>query len=277
VAFIEKDIIRPMRCLRSGRARRAISIAFLVCLLGLDLGCGRVRRMFGREYEYEEDVTLSVDGSAVIDVNASLASLVVLRGLPLDVNPRVKFAPDRIRAAFEAVGCSVTRVSSSPWIREGRRFVQIRMDLPDIRKAADCGVLGWSTYSFTEQDGLLAYRQIVGMPAGRDAAGIKWKGDEIVGFKMHLPSKIASHNVRDLETREPLPPERGNILTWEQRLADRRIGTPLVLEFTMERDSILYRTLWLFAGALAAALLVMGGLIAWTVRRGRRAAQLKAK
>lgn len=247
-------------------------IACVVCLVALELGCGRDGRLLGREYEYEEDITLAVDGSAVINVNASLASLVVLRGLPLDVNPRTKFAPEKVRAAFEAVGCTVTRVSSSPWIRDGRRFVQIRMDLSDIRNASTCGVLAWSTYSFGDQNGLLAYRQTVGMPAAGDATGVKWKGNEIVGFKLHLPSKIQMHNVRDLESHKSLRPERGNILTWEQWLKDRRIGTPLVMEMTMERDSILYRTLWLFAGALAAALLVMGGLIAWTMRRGRRAA-----
>lgn len=259
-----------MRGLGSGRARRAVGVAFLVCLVASEWGCRRVTRLLGREYEYEEDITLAVDGSATINVNASLASLVVLRGLPLDVNPRVKFAPEKVRAAFEAAGCTVTRVSSSPWIRENRRFVQIRIDLANIQDAAKCGVLAWSTYSFAEVDGLLAYRQTVGMPAAGDAKGINWKGNELVGFKLHLPSKIQSHNVRDVDTHETLKAERGNILTWEQYLKDRRLGTPLVMEMTMERNSILYRTLWLFAGALLAALAVMGGLIAWTMRRGRR-------
>ena len=247
-------------------------VVFLVCLVASELGCRRVTRLLGREYEYEEDITLSVDGSATININASLASLVVLRGLPLDVNPRVRFAPEKIRAAFEAAGCTVTRVSSSPWIRENRRFVQVRIDLANIADAPKCGVLAWSTYSFAEADGLLAYRQAVGMPAGGDDKGLNWKGNELVGFKLHLPSKIRSHNVRDIDTHETLKAERGNILTWEQYLKDRRLGTPLVMEMAMERNSILYRTLWLFAGALLAALAVMGGLIAWTVRRGKRAA-----
>lgn len=259
-----------MRCLESGRARRAVIIAFVACLVVSSWGCTRVTRLLGREYEYEEDITLAVDGSATININASLASLVVLRGLPLDLNARVRFAPEKVRAAFEAVGCTVTRVSSSPWIREGRRFVQVRMDLAKITDASKCGVLAWSTYSFGEVDGLLAYRQTVGMPAAGDDKGVNWKGKELVGFKLHLPSKIHSHNVRDIDTHETLKPERGNILTWEQYLKDRRLGTPLVMEMTMERDSILYRTLWLFAGALVTALLVMGGLIAWTMGRRKK-------
>ncbi len=37
----------------------------------------------------------------------------------------------------------------------------------------------------------------------------------------------------------------------------------------MDRQSILHRTLWLFAGAFTAAVLVLVGLVWWTMRRGR--------
>jgi hypothetical protein len=267
VALSEKDIIRSMRCLDGWRARRALMIACVVCLMALELGCNRVSRMLGRDYEYEEDVTLSVDGSATINVNASLAALVALRGLALDPNPRVRFESEKVRTAFEAAGCTVTRVSSTPWIRDGRRFVQIRMDLRDIRQASKCGPLAWSTYTFTQDGESIVFRQVVGMPPSADASGVKWTGQELIGFKLHLPSKIISHNVRDVDTNEPLVPERGNILTWEQRMATRRLGTPLVMEMRMERESILYRTLWLFAGAFLLAITVMGAGIAWTLKR----------
>ena len=61
-----------------------------------------------------------------------------------------------------------------------------------------------------------------------------WKGREAIGVKLHLPSRILFYNVRDLETGQPGKIERGNILTWEQWLKDRRIGTPLVMEMAME-------------------------------------------
>ena len=64
--------------------------------------------------------------------------------------------------------------------------------------------------------------------------------------------------------------ERGNILTWEQRLADRRAGTPIDVEVRMEPESILNRTLWLFGGAFLAAVLVLMAAVALTVRKGRR-------
>ena len=38
----------------------------------------------------------------------------------------------------------------------------------------------------------------------------------------------------------------------------------------MDRQSILYRTLWLFAGAFTAAVALIGALIWWTMRRGAK-------
>ena len=51
--------------------------------------CGSV---FGKVYEYEEDMHVSLDGSADVIVNASIPALVSLRGLELDVEP-IAWAP----------------------------------------------------------------------------------------------------------------------------------------------------------------------------------------
>ena len=53
--------------------------------------------------------------------------------------------------------------------------------------------------------------------------------------------------------------QRGNILAWEQHLTDRLDGRPISIEVRMDRQSILYTTLWLFAGAFAAAVLLLCG------------------
>jgi hypothetical protein len=264
----------------SGRSA-ALLCLLLAAVVVSSSACGRV---FGRTYEYEEDVTLDLDGSAVININASIASLVALRGLDLDTDPRTRFDDafvKRIRDQVEQSGCQVERISTTSWYRDGRRFVQIRLDVPDIRRAASCGLLSWSRYSFADTGTAIAYKQEVGAPAmaaGPDGTtrievpGVNWDGSEFVAFKLHLPSKITYHNVRDVETKETGSAERGNILTWEQRLSDRRDGVPLVMEMSMERESILRRTLLLFAAAMAAAVLVMGGAIWWTIRRPRRSA-----
>jgi hypothetical protein len=96
-----------------------------------------------------------------------------------------------------------------------------------------------------------------------------WDGSELVAFRLHLPSKILFHNARDVETNEPTTYARGNILAWEQRLTDRLEGRPLEARVEMESESILHRTLWLFAGAFGAAVLLLVLAIAWTIRKGR--------
>jgi hypothetical protein len=91
-----------------------------------------------------------------------------------------------------------------------------------------------------------------------------------MAFKLHAPSKIRFQNVKKLDGTNGST-ERGNILTWEQTLADRRAGKPIDMVVRMEATSILYTTVWLFVGAFAAAVLVLVGLIWLTIRKGRRA------
>jgi hypothetical protein len=249
-------IIRSMRV----SLRVLTSLVLLVSVTGC-------RAMFGREYEYEEQLYLDVDGSAAVTVNASIPSLVELRGLPLDPAPRARFEPLMLRRALEANGCQVARIGA-PWFRNGRRFAHIRVVAADAAALSRCSLLSWSTYRFTRQDGAIQFQQKTGAPAG-GAAAVTWTGNELVAFRMHLPSRISFHNVRRLQDNTTGEADRGNILTWEQRLADRRAGVPLDMQVTMDPQSILYRTLWLFAGSFAAAMLVLAALIWWTVRKGK--------
>ena len=57
-----------------------------------------------------------------------------------------------------------------------------------------------------------------GGAAGKDVGNVGWTGRELVAFRLHLPSKITYHTTRQ---------RRGNILVWEQPLADRLRGVPL--------------------------------------------------
>ncbi len=98
---------------------------------------------------------------------------------------------------------------------------------------------------------------------------MNWDGSELVAFKLHAPSRILFHNVKRLEDGSNGAPDRGNILTWEQHLSDRRAGVPVDMEVRMDSESVLSRTLWLFGGAFAAAVLVLVTLVWLTMRRGR--------
>lgn len=229
-------------------------------------------RVLGKKYEYEEDLYLSLDGSADLIVNASIPALVALRGLSFDASTsRVDRAA--VRAAFESPFATVVRVSR-PWTRGGRRFVQVRLRVDDLRKLSQARPFSWSRYELGPEDGQHVYRQTIGASALRPGTlqKVGWDGSEVVAFRLHLPSHIRYHNARSLDTNEPRSVERGNILTWEQHLTDRLEGTPVLIEVRMDSQSILYRTLWLFAGAFLAAVLLIGGLIWMTVRKGAKEA-----
>ena len=231
-------------------------------------GCGG--RVFGKQYEYEEDLTLSLDGSGTLVVNASYPALAALRGLAVPTDSGGRITREQIRALFTTPVTDVTRVSRE-WRRKGRRFVQVRVRFADIRRLHEAGPFSWSRYSLIEQNGRHVYTQHVAESAMKPGSlqNYGWDGSEIVAFRLHLPSKIEFHNARDLQTNETRSPDRGNILAWEQHLADRLEGRPVDIKVEMESKSILYRTLWLFAGAFTAAVVVLVLLIWWTMRRGR--------
>lgn len=228
-----------------------------------------------RQYEYEEQLYLKVDGSATVVVDASLPALVLLRGASFD--PSLNGPTDRaaVRRLYESAGCPIDSVSRL-WERRGRRFAQIQISVKDLKTLTSCPLLAWSTYSLTahpDQPQQLKYLQILGPPAGRDPGAVSWDGSELVAFKVHAPSRVHFHNVKKLDGSNG-DRERGNILTWEQTLADRRAGRPLTMEVHMETTSILYTTLWLFGGAFVAAVILLVTLIWLTIRRGRKQASL---
>jgi hypothetical protein len=141
----------------------------------------------------------------------------------------------------------------------------------DVRTLNRCGLLAWSSYALSQGgDGNFLYEQKVGASSAGSLASVNWDGSEVVAFKLHLPSRILFQNVKRLDTGENGSTERGNILTWEQTLADRRAGKPLDMQVQLAPQSILYQTLWIFVGSFIAAVIVLGAIIWWTVRRGRR-------
>jgi len=253
---------------RAGRAAAALALAAAIVAA---TGCGG--RILGKQYEYEEDLYIALDGSATLIVNASIASLVALRGLDLDALPTTRVSRevrDKIRAAYQSPFTEVTRVSP-PWRRDRRPFVQIRLKASDVRRLGDVAPLSWSRYELLTQGDQHLFRQTVTASALRRGMlqNVGWDGSEIVAFRLHLPSRIREHNARDLETNETLKVARGNILGWEQRLPDRLDGTPVALSVSMDSQSILHRTLWLFGGAFSAAVAVIALLIWLTMRKGR--------
>ena len=253
--------------LRFASVSAAACAVLLAVLVLFTAACG-AGNLLSKRYEYEEDLTLDLDGAAVLTINASIPALVALRGLPLDVSSS-RVDREKIRAAYQSPTTEVLRVSR-PWRRNGRPYVQIRVRTTDVRKLSDAQPFAWSRYELSATGDERTYRQTVGASALRPGTltNVGWDGSELVAFRLHLPSRILEHNSRDADTDETNTVQRGNIVAWEQHLADRLDGKPIRIAVRMGNQSILHRTLWLFAGAFGAAVLLIAGLIWWTIRKG---------
>jgi hypothetical protein len=234
-------------------------VAALVAAAVVAAACGSSG--FLRQYEYEEDIHISLNGAATVYVNSSIAALEKLRGAKLATEGTTRVDIERVRAFFSTPVSRVVRVTRSR--RNGRPFVHVRVEVDDIHRLAEAVPFAWSTYRFERQGDLYVYKQVVGRSVEKDAKGggdAGWSGRELVAFQLHVPSKIAFHNTL------PGNLKRGNILVWEQSLEERRRGTPLTIEARMQTDSILNRTLWLFGTTLAVVVLMFALVIWWLLR-----------
>ncbi len=239
---------------------RSLLLSLLTaCAALLSVSCAQ---LVGPAYEYEEEVYIALDGSATIVVNTSLAALSALHGLDVPLEPDAQVDREAIRAMYESSQTDVTRVSR-PWRRDGRRFVQIRLEAADVRTLSTVAPFAWSSYTFGRDGEGLRYEQTVHRKAARNV-DVGWTGAELIAVRLHVPSRITFHNAPGGEI------ERGNILRWEQPLSQRMAGDPLHVEVVFGAQRILVMTLVLFLAAMAAAALTVGGLIWWVVRKGRQ-------
>jgi hypothetical protein len=229
----------------------------LICTLAV-AACG-VRSPFTSQPEYEEEIYLALDGTATVNVNASIASLVALRGVDLPTDPRARVDRAEVRRFFEGPGARVTSVSLSR--RHQRRFAHVAIDVDDVRKLSQVTPFAWSRYRLDAREDAVDFQQTVGKPAGRAVTGVGWDGSERVSFRMHIPSEILYHNAGGVQ--------RGNILEWEQPLTARLEGNALDLQVNMEPRSILYSTLLLFGGSALAAAATFAIVIWLIARKGR--------
>ncbi len=182
----------------------------------------------GRQYEYEEQLYLRVDGAATVVIDSSIPALVALRGVTLDPSASARLDRQEIRAMFEASGCTVENVGQ-PWRRKGRRFIQVRIDTADVRTLSKCSCCRGRRTRWPRTPSGFATARRSAAPEFRDPGAVNWDGTELVAFKLHLPSRIHVHNVKlldgderhdrtrqhpDLGTDAGRPPRRQRRSTW---------------------------------------------------------------
>ena len=210
-----------------------------------------------QKYEYEEETFVNLDGSATVYVNAAVPALVALRGVDLPLDASARLDRNDVRAIFDTPISRVANVSTSR--RQGRRYVHVRVDVADLRRLSEARPFAWSTYRLAVADETAEYTQLVGPSAGRMVPDVGWTGGELVAFRLHLPSRVTFHNSPSREIR------RGNIITWEQPLAERQRGTPIDITVRMDSDSILANTLLLFGSMMVLVLFTFVGFV-WFIR-----------
>jgi hypothetical protein len=233
-----------------------VRLAFALMQIAVlaSIACGNV---IARKYEYEEEIFLDLDGSATVYVNASVPALVALRGAKLPLDPAARLDRTVVRDLYATPVTRVASVTTSR--REGRRYVHLRLDVDDVRRLGEAPPFAWSTYRFLQGDNTLEFSQHMKAPAGETVGDVGWDGDELVAVRLHLPSVVEFHNSPSRRI------ERGNIVVWEQPLAERQKGTPLEVQATMQNESILFRTLALF-GAMGVLVVITFIAAIWFVR-----------
>lgn len=248
------------RCPPTAGRLRAGALVLAALVLA---GC---RDALPKQYEYDEVVDLSLDGSATVYVNGSVPALVALHGIDLDTRPNAPLDRDAVRRFYSSDAATVTRLNSSR--RRGRRFVHLELEVPDIRQLSGTPGFRSTRFELAREGDDVVFRRSVGAPIGT-RPDVPWDGSELVAFRAHLPSRIRYHNSPSKEI------ERGNILVWEQPLAARLRGEPIDMDARMAPESILYSTLWLFGSMIALAAFVFVAIIFLLVRRGRRQAEAR--
>jgi len=233
-----------------------VRLAFALLLIAslASIACGSV---IARKYEYEEEIFLALDGSATVYVNASVPALVALRGVALPLDPRARLDRTVVRDLYESAVSHVASVTTSR--REGRRYVHLRLTVPDVRRLGEAPPFAWSKYQYHEQEGQYEFTQTVGAAANQSVGKVGWDGTELMAVRLHLPSKVTFHDSPSKKV------ERGNIVVWEQNLAERQKGAPLAITARMETQSILFRTLALF-GAMGVLVVITFIAAIWYVK-----------
>jgi hypothetical protein len=210
-------------------------------------------------YEYEHEFWLKVDGGGTVYVTGRPDLWAAFKGLSASADEDA--LQRRARELFERSGLRVRRVDVTH--RRGRAYLFVAASFDDVNALGRTPAFPDLQMQMRSEGERLRLEGTWRRPAAYASATAE--SDGVMAVRFHLPSKIYEHqNAMD-------GVERGNIVGWRQDLAAALQGSPLGFGAIMDRRSIFYSTVGLFAAAVALGLALLALMIYIVRRKGQRA------
>jgi hypothetical protein len=213
-------------------------------------------------YEYEHEFWIRVDGSGTVNVTGRPALWTAFKGLGRGEDPEGTATREAVRALFERSGLRVRRVTLTH--RGGRPYLFVSADFTDLNRLSGTPAFPDLRLSMVPKGDTLDLEGTWQRPSGLPDPALADR-EGLMAVRFHLPSKVYGHRNAFAGV------ERGNIVGWRETVVEGLAGRPLDVGAQVDRRSILFSTVTLFAIAIVMALGLLGAIMAWVVREGRRA------
>jgi hypothetical protein len=210
-------------------------------------------------YEYEHEFWLDVDGSGSVFVTGQPTLWRTFKGLSTPGDDGEALRRDA-RALFERSGLRVRRVTVTR--RQGRPYLFVSADFDDVNRLPGTSAFPDLRLTLRRENGRLRLAGTWSLALPRATPPPVDAG--LMAVRFHLPSKVYEHQNAFAGV------ERGNIVAWRQDVAQGLAGRTLEFGAVMDSRSILHSTVGLFAGAIVLGLGLLGLILAFVFRRGRR-------
>jgi hypothetical protein len=213
-------------------------------------------------YEYEHELWLEVDGSGRVNVTGRPELWAAFKGLSPEADEDA--LQRRARELFEVSGLRVRRVDVTH--RRGRAYLFVSAAFDDVNRLGGTPAFPDLRLALRPDGERLRLEGEWKRPPATGPAAAGAESDGLIAVRLHLPSKIYEHqNAQD-------GVERGNIVGWRQDVAAALAGRVLRFGATLDRRSIFYSTVGLFAAAVALALALLAAMMFVVRRKGQRQA-----
>jgi len=208
-------------------------------------------------YEFEHEFWLDVDGSGRVNVTGRPDLWAAFKGLSADASEDA--LEQRARETFERSGLRVRRVDVTH--RRGRAYLFVAASFDDVNRLPGTPAFPDLRLVLRPDGERLRLDGVWERPLSTRAATAEEDG--LVAVRFHLPSKIYQHE------NAPDGVERGNIVGWRQDVAAALRGGRLAFGARLDRRSIFYSTVGLFAAAVALALALLAAIVYFVRRKGQ--------